>query len=76
MGEVETAAWELASGGCGPYLFYWVDRALFLLVGPLIAPRKVFSAWRRGWGQRNLYRIPPKKLLAMDLCEVRDYVTR
>ena len=32
VGECETAAWELASGGCGPYIFYWIDRLLFLVL--------------------------------------------
>ena len=38
VGECATAAWELASGGCGPYLAYWIDRLLFLVIAFAMAP--------------------------------------
>jgi hypothetical protein len=75
VGECETAAWELASGGCGPYLMYWIDRLFFLLIALVIAPLRSGRAWRRGWSQQNLYRFDPDQLLAMDLDEVRRYVS-
>ena len=74
-GECETAAWELASGGCGPYLAYWVDRLFFVVLALATAPIRSAHAWRRGRGQRNLYRLDPDELLAMDLDEVRRYVS-
>lgn len=74
VGECETAAWELASGGCGFSLTYWVDRMFFLAIALVVAPMRSVRAWRRGWGQRNLYRVDPERLLAMDLDEVRRYV--
>ena len=75
VGECETAAWELASGGCGLHLVYWIDRVLFFLLGLVIAPIRSVRAWRRGWHQQNLYRFDPDQLLAMDLAEVRRYVS-
>ncbi len=75
VGECETAAWELASGGCGPYIVYWIDRLLFLVLALVTAPIASLRAWRRGWGQRNLFRLDPEQLLAMDLDEVRRYVS-
>ena len=73
-GECETAAWELASGGCGRHLAYWIDRVFFLVIALLVVPVPTLRAWRRGWGQRNLYRLDPEQLLAMDLEDVRRYV--
>lgn len=75
VGECETAAWELASGGCGRYVAYWLDRIFFVLIAAVFAPIKTLHAWRRGWGQRNLYRVPRSKLLAMELDEVLAYVS-
>ena len=75
MGECETAAWELASGGCGRHLAYWIDRLFFVAIAFAIAPIRSTRAWRRGWGQRNLYRLDPDQLLAMDLVDVRRYIT-
>ena len=75
IGECETAAWELASGGCGPYVAYWIDRLFFVAIALIMAPSRTLRAWRRGWGQHNLYRIAPDQLLVMDLVEVRRYLS-
>ncbi len=75
IGECETAAWELASGGCGRYIAYWIDRLFFVAIALIMAPRRTLRAWRRGWGQKNLYRIAPDRLLVMDLVEVRRYLS-
>lgn len=75
IGECETAAWELASGGCGRYIAYWIDRLFFVAIALIMAPSRTLRAWRRGWGQNNLYRIAPDKLLVMDLVEVRRYLS-
>ncbi len=75
VGECETAAWELASGGCGPHVAYWIDRVFFLAIALLMAPIRTVRAWRRGWGQQNLYRLDRDQLLAMELAEVRRYVS-
>jgi hypothetical protein len=74
VGECETAAWELASGGCGLDPVYWIDRLLFGVLSGVIAPIRSARAWRRGWRQRNLYGVDPDELLEMDLAEVRRYV--
>ena len=75
VGECETAAWELASGGCDRYLAYWVDRLFFLVMAIVTAPVRTVDAWRRGRGRRNLYPLDPEQLLAMDLDEVRRYIS-
>ncbi len=75
VGECETAAWELASGGCGPHVAYWIDRLFFLAIALVMAPIRTVRAWRRGWGQQNLYRLDRDQLLAMELAEVRRYVS-
>ena len=75
VGECETAAWELASGGCGPHVAYWIDRVFFLAIALVMAPIRTVRAWRRGWGQQNLYRLDRDQLLAMELAEVRRYVS-
>ena len=74
-GECETAAWELASGGCSRYLIYWVDRLFFLVAAIPSAPIRTLRAWQRGRGQRNVYRVDPAKLLKADLDAVRRYVS-
>jgi hypothetical protein len=74
LGECETAAWELASGGCGRQIAFWIDRLFFVLIALMIAPVRTVRAWRRGWGQSNLFRFEPDKVLAMDLAEARRYV--
>ena len=75
LGECEVAAWELASGGCGPHILYWIDRLVVLVLALITTPVRSLRAWRRGWGQKNLYRLDPEELLAMDLDEVRRYVS-
>ena len=74
VGECETAAWELASGGCGLHLMFWIDRLFFIALAMLSAPNRTIRAWRRGRGQRNLYRLQPDELLSMSVADVRRYV--
>jgi hypothetical protein len=54
VGEAEIAAWEIA-GGCGPYGWAWLLNAGAFAVGLFLAPRRVFRAFVRGRGVRNLY---------------------
>ena len=73
-GECETAVWELASGGCGKYVIYWVDRIIFLLIAPVIAPARCLRAWQLGLGKKNFYRLDSKQLLAMQLADAENYI--
>lgn len=53
VGECETAAWELASGGCGRYFVYWIDRLFFLGIALVSAPMRSWRAWQRGWASET-----------------------
>ncbi len=74
-GELELAGWELGSGGCAQHKLFWVDRLFFALLGLILAPAATWKAFRRGWKQRNLYRLEAEKALAMDVAELRRRVT-
>lgn len=56
-GEGEVAAWELASGFPPKYWIGWIYAPLTFSVGVVVAPRRIWRAWKRGWGQMNLYRL-------------------
>ena len=70
-GEAEVAAWEIASGGCGWHLLYWLDRLSFLLVGLVAAPRATGRALARGLRSHNLFGRDPEAVLGESLDEVR-----
>ena len=74
-GEAEIAAWELASGGCSTRWLMCLDR---LSVLPLIAltPKRCWTAAKRGWRSRNLYRMSTARALAMELEEARRHINR
>ncbi|HZR82457.1 MAG TPA: hypothetical protein VFD92_15290 [Candidatus Binatia bacterium] len=74
IGELEVAAWELGSGGCGPYLLMWNNRILAFLIGLLVAPVRTLRAFRRGRTQRNVYRFDCRTLLGRDIDEIRKWV--
>ena len=69
-GELEIAGWELGSGGCHWHLVYWTDRLLSFALGLVSAPATTLRGFRAGRGHRNLYRMKPEHVLAMDLDEV------
>lgn len=75
-GEMEIAAWEIASGGCGRSLFFWLIQLGALLLGLVVCPLRTSAALGTGWHQRNLYRRDPDQLLAMDYKEVVSMVRR
>jgi hypothetical protein len=56
-GESEIAAWELASG-CAGYAAAWVLNLIAFQIGLVIAPARVWQAFRHGRQSRNLYREP------------------
>ncbi|HKS23189.1 MAG TPA: hypothetical protein VJZ76_10355 [Thermoanaerobaculia bacterium] len=53
-GEAEIAAWELASG-CRGYIAAWILNLGGMLLGVILAPRRVARAFARGRRTRNLY---------------------
>ena len=53
-GELELAAWELASGGCRRHVLFWIDRLLAVVLGLLLCPRRLARAFRAGRRCRNL----------------------
>jgi hypothetical protein len=68
-GEVEVSAFELRSGSPSALITLLCVGALVL--GGLVAPRRVLGWWRRYAGCRNLYREPYEPLLALELDELR-----
>jgi hypothetical protein len=73
-GEVEIAAWEIASG-CRGYFAAWLLDLGGMNVGLLIAPRRMFRAFvrgRRAW--TNLYArpLPESELATTKVGSLRD----
>ena len=56
-GEGEIAAWELASGFTRNYWVGYFYSPLTFTVGLFIAPHKVFRAFKKGWKQKNIYKL-------------------
>jgi hypothetical protein len=73
-GELELAAWEIASGGCHRHIVMWIDRLLACLLAFVFLPRRAARAWKRGWRCKNAYRLRTRDVLAMDLDELRATV--
>jgi hypothetical protein len=70
-GESEIAAWELASG-CLRMPAAFVLNMFALAIGVVIAPRRVWRAWRRGRKTKNLYSHDTvDALLPQDVATVR-----
>ncbi len=71
-GESEISAWELATG-CRDLTAAWVINALGLLMGLVIAPRRVLRAFLRGRRSANLYGEPfTEQLLEQRVGTVRE----
>jgi ubiquinone biosynthesis protein Coq4 len=73
-GEMEVAAWELGSGGCGPHWLMWGNRLFSLLLGLLTAPRATVRAFRRGRAYRNLYHLDCHDVLRSHVEDLQRYV--
>ncbi len=71
IGEAEIGAWELRAG-CKTLVVYWLDLS-GVAIGMLLAPRRVWRAFRAAKGCRTLYRNPDlcESLLQMTLAEAR-----
>jgi hypothetical protein len=56
-GEGEIAAWELASGFPKKYWIGYVYPPMTFLIGLIIAPRKTVTAFKKGIGKNNIYKL-------------------
>jgi hypothetical protein len=74
-GEIELAAWELASGGCSRNLFFWIDRSLAVLLG-VFWPVRTARAFRSGLGRHNLYGERYEEVLTLEYDELARRVAR
>ena len=73
-GEGEIAAWELASGFPRRYWIGYVYPPMTFLIGLIIAPAKVIKAFRRGLGQKNVYKLQMERpmLEKMTISELKE----
>lgn len=71
IGEAEIGAWELRAGCTN--LAAHVYNGMAVLLGLVLAPRRVWRAFRRARGMRTLYRLglPYEEVLALPLSELR-----
>jgi hypothetical protein len=72
-GELEVAAWELGSGGCGSHFLFWYNRIFYTLLVVWLAPRRAWRAFQRGRTQRNLYRLDHRDVLGREIDELRAW---
>lgn len=70
ISECEIAGWELASGGCGRYAAFWLDRLGFAALGLFCAPSRTLRAFAAGFGKRNLYGLDTEAVLDREIDEV------
>ncbi len=73
-GEFEVAGWELASGGCGRFVYVWLDRVIYFVLGLVLAPVSLVRGFRKGWGRRNAYHLDPDAVLGMELAELHRFM--
>lgn len=64
-GEAEISAWELRCGCTTPFLYF--INLLALSIGLLVAPRRVWRAWRSARGGCTLYRADIDYAAALDM---------
>jgi hypothetical protein len=71
VGEAEISAFELRTGCRSPIVFVLCLGSI--LIGLLLAPRRVARAWKRSRGAQSLYRagIPYEELLELELTALR-----
>ncbi|HMW39988.1 MAG: hypothetical protein K1X68_09265 [Saprospiraceae bacterium] len=75
-GEAEIGAWELRTG-CRNLWVAWLLNAGAVMVGLLLYPRAVYSAWKNAANARtNMYYFEESydKLLEMDLGSLRNRI--
>ena len=64
-GEAEISAWELRGGCTTPFLYF--INLLALMLGLVVAPRRVWRAWRSARGGCTLYRAGIDYAAALDM---------
>jgi len=70
--ESSISAWELGSGGGGPYAYAWFIALFGLWVGLWVSPATTWRAFLRGRGSRNLYgQADPSPWLERSVGDVR-----
>jgi len=71
IGEAEIGAWELRAG-CKTLVVYWLDLS-GVVIGILLAPRRMWRAFRAAKGCRTLYRDAAlrESVLGMTIGEAR-----
>jgi len=70
VGEFEISAWEVAAG-CGSFAAAWALNLSGMVAGALVAPRRVFRAFKRGRRSRTLYGEVFEPLLDRTVQEAR-----
>lgn len=73
IGEFEISAWEIAAG-CKGYVAAWQLNLGGLFAGALVAPRRIFQAFRRGRHSRTLYDEDLERLLDSGVGDIRQSV--
>jgi hypothetical protein len=74
-GEAEISAWELASGGCGPFTAAWALDLAGLLSGLVAFPRRTWRAFQAGRSAQNLYHDDFNEVTALSVAAVRARVS-
>jgi len=75
VGEAEISAWELASGGCGPYVAAWSLDLAGMLLG-MVWPIHVIRAFAAGRSMGNAYAFDIEEILDMEFSELRRVLIR
>ena len=75
IGEAEISAWELASGGCGPYPAAWALDLAGMLLG-MVRPLRVMKAFAAGRRMRNAYGCEIGEIMDVDLAALRRVLVR
>lgn len=72
VGEAEIGAWELRAGCNSPFL--WFINLTAVALGVLLAPHRIFRAWRAAKGARSLYLDgqPASAFLDRSIVELRS----
>ena len=71
-GEAKISAWEIGSGGAGPYPYAWFIALFGLFTGLLGLPLATWRAFVAGRSARNLYGEPqPMRWLGRSVSEAR-----